>query len=161
MEGRTLAYTTRKLQLNATSASREPKRNRRYNGKAAPSGATATSVRTARYAKRRCVTYAPQCRESKCLGRWTRSAKADSRFVESREGLDMTGREIAFLTADVKAVPGKGQSAHYVFASRDDLPCSERSFYLHVENKGIDVRKMDPVQEGETQEARQEEVRPP
>jgi IS30 family transposase len=63
--------------------------------------------------------------------------------VESREGLDMTGHEMAFLAAEVKAGLEKGQSVHHIFASRDDLPCSERSFYRHVENEDIDVRKMD------------------
>ena len=70
-------------------------------------------------------------------------AKADSRLVESREGLDMTGHEMAFLAEQVKAGLEKGQSVHHIFASRDDLPCSERSFYRHVEDEAIDVRKMD------------------
>ena len=82
------------------------------------------------------------------LERWTYSAraadaKARSRLVESREGLDMTGHEMAFLAREVKAGLGKGQSVHHIFASRGDLPCSERSFYRHVENEDIDVRKMD------------------
>lgn len=32
---------------------------------------------------------------------------------------------------------------HHVFASRDDLPCSERSFYRHVESEAIDIHKME------------------
>ena len=35
------------------------------------------------------------------------------------------------------------QSVHHIFASHPDLPCSERSFYRHVENEDIAVRKMD------------------
>ena len=36
-----------------------------------------------------------------------------------------------------------GQPVDHVFASHGDIPCSERSFYRHVENEAIDVRKMD------------------
>lgn len=81
------------------------------------------------------------------LGHFTHSAKvaqakADERLVESRRGLDMTGREMAFLAQEVKAGLAKGQSVHHVFALRDDLPCSERSSCRHVENEGIDVAEM-------------------
>lgn len=70
-------------------------------------------------------------------------AKADSRLVDSREGLDMTGQEMAYLAKTVKEGLALGQSVHHVFVSRDDLPCSERSFYRHVEDEAIEVRKMD------------------
>ena len=69
-------------------------------------------------------------------------AKAEERLVEPRRGLDMTGREMAFLAREVKAGLARGQSVHHIFASRDDLPCSERSSCRHVENEGIDVAKM-------------------
>lgn len=69
-------------------------------------------------------------------------AKADSRLSESRAGLDMTGREMEFLAAQAKAGLGLGQSVHHI-SSRGDLPCLGRSFYRHVENEAIDVRKMD------------------
>ncbi len=69
-------------------------------------------------------------------------AKAEARLVEPRRGLDMTGREMAFLAREVKAGLARGQSVHHVFASRDDLPCSERSSCRHVENEDIDVAKM-------------------
>ena len=81
------------------------------------------------------------------LGHFTHSAKvaqakADERLVEPRRGLDMTGREMAFLAQEVKAGLARGQSVHHVFALRDDLPCSERSSCRHVENEGIDVAEM-------------------
>ena len=85
----------------------------------------------------------------KCpLKRYTYSAKAaqakaDSRLVEPREGLDMTGHDMKYLADTIKAGLALGQSVHHIFASRDDLPCSERSFYRHVDNEAIDVRKMD------------------
>ncbi len=47
-----------------------------------------------------------------------------------------------FLAREAKAALAKGQSAHHLFASRDDLPCSERPFYRHVEGEDIDVAKM-------------------
>ena len=185
IEGRTLAYMARELDVDATSISRELKRNRRYDGY---SGSPTSKNKCARRAtckkraicdpdcKRRCATCAQKCHEGMCpeyeegwcrrthrapfvcngcakrhkcpLERWTYSAKAaqakaDSRLVESREGLDMTGHEMAFLAREVKAGLDKGQSVHHIFASRDDLPCSERSFYRHVENEDIGVRKMD------------------
>ena len=185
IEGRTLAYMARELDVDATSVSRELKRNRRYDGH----GGSPTSKNKCAHretcklrricdpdCKKRCATCAQQCREGGCpeyeeewcrrthrapfvcngcpkrhkcpLERYTYSAKvaqakADSRLVETREGLDMTGREMAFLAKEVKAGLELGQSVHHIFASRDDLPCSERSFYRHVENEDIDVRKMD------------------
>lgn len=55
----------------------------------------------------------------------------------------MTGREMELLASTVREGLAKGQSVHHVFASRDDLPCSERSFYRRVENEAIDVSKME------------------
>lgn len=49
---------------------------------------------------------------------------------------------MAFLAREVKAGLARGQSVHHIFASRDDLPCSERSSCRHVENEDIDVAKM-------------------
>lgn len=185
IEGRTLAYMSRELGVDATSISRELKRNRRCDGFSGSHMAKSKCVhRTAcklrrvcdPECKRKCSSCGRECHEGGCqdyeeewcrrthrapfvcngcpkrttcpLERWTYSAKvaqakADSRLVESREGLDMTGHEMAFLAAEVKAGLAKGQSVHHIFASRDDLPCSERSFYRHVEDEAIDVRKMD------------------
>lgn len=185
IEGRTLAYMSRELGVDATSISRELKRNRRCDGRSGnPSCRNdCAKRRTCKLRRicdpgcnRKCSSCARMCREGKCpeyeeewckrthrapfvcngcakrsscpLERWTYSAKAaqakaDSRLVESREGLDMTGREMAFLAAEVKAGLALGQSVHHIFASRDDLPCSERSFYRHVEDEAIGVRKMD------------------
>lgn len=185
VEGRTLAYMSRELGVDATSISRELRRNRRCDGR---SGSPTSRNKCARRktcglrricdpdCKRKCSSCGRECREGGCpdyeeewcrrthrapfvcngcakrptcpLERWTYSAKAaqakaDSRLVESREGLDMTGHEMAFLAREVKAGLELGQSVHHIFASRDDLPCSERSFYRHVENEDIDVRKMD------------------
>lgn len=55
----------------------------------------------------------------------------------------MTGREMKFLAQEVKVGLALGQSVHHAFASRDDLPRPGRSFYRHVENEAIGVRKMD------------------
>lgn len=82
------------------------------------------------------------------LRHWTYSAKvaqakADSRLIESRSGLDMCGHEIAYLEATVKEGLAKGQPVHHIFVAHPDLPCSERSFYRHVESEVIDVHKMD------------------
>ncbi len=80
--------------------------------------------------------------------RWRYSAKnaqrlADARLVESREGIDLTGHEMAELAAVVKGGLAKNQSVHHIFASNHQLPCSERSFYRHVDNEEVDVAKMD------------------
>ena len=85
----------------------------------------------------------------KCpLKRYTYSAKvaqekAQSRLVDTRVGLDMTGHEMEYLAHEVKEGIKLGQSVHHIFTTRTDLPCSERSFYRHVENEAINVRKMD------------------
>lgn len=185
IEGRTLAYMARELDVDATSISRELKRNRRCDGRSANPSCRNDCAHRKTCGRRRacdpecnrkCSSCGRECHEGKCpdyerewcrrtqkapwvcngcakrpacpLERWTYSAraadaKARSRLVESREGLDMTGHEMAFLAREVKAGLGKGQSVHHIFASRGDLPCSERSFYRHVENEDIDVRKMD------------------
>ena len=185
VEGRTLAFMSGELDVDATSISRELKRNRRCDGRSGSPTSKNKCVRrkTCKLraicdpdCKRRCASCGKRCHEGKCpdfeeewcrrthrapfvcngcarrltcpLERWTYSAKAaqakaDSRLKESREGLDMTGHDMAFLASEVKAGLEKGQSVHHIFASRDDLPCSERSFYRHVENEDIDVRKMD------------------
>lgn len=85
----------------------------------------------------------------KCpLERWTYSAKAaqaqaDSRLVNTRVGIDLTGKEMQLLADTVKAGLKLGQSVHHIFVSRPNLPCTERSFYRYVEAEAIDVRKMD------------------
>lgn len=176
---------SRELGIDATSVSRELKRNRRCNGRSTSPSCRNDCAKRKTCKKRgacdpecrkRCSSCGLLCHEGKCpdyerewckrthkapwvcngcakrpacpLERWTYSAKAaqvkaDSRLVESREGLDMTGREMAFLAETVKAGLELGQPVHHIFASRGDLPCSERSFYRHVENEDIDVRKMD------------------
>lgn len=68
---------------------------------------------------------------------------ADARLVESRQGLDMTGHEMSELAEVMKKGLALNQSVHHIFASNPELPCSERSFYRHVENEDIAVRKMD------------------
>ena len=185
IEGRTLAYIAHKLDIDATSISRELKRNRRYDGY---SGSHMTKNKCVHRTtcklhhicdpecNKKCSSCGSKCHKGGCLEyeeewckrthrapfvcngcakrpicplqRYTYSAKiaqakADSRLVESREGLDMTGHEMAFLATEVKAGLILGQSVHHIFSSRNDLPCSERSFYRHVENENIDVHKMD------------------
>lgn len=184
-EGRTLAYMSRELGVDATSISRELKRNRRSDGAREGTSFKNKCAHRKTCTRRRlcdpecrkkCSSCAKLCREGDCpdyekevcrrthkapwvcngcgkrptcpLERFSYSArlaqaKADSRLSESREGLDMTGAEMEFLAEVVKEGLAKGQSVHHVFASRSDLPCSERSFYRHVENEAIGVRKMD------------------
>lgn len=55
----------------------------------------------------------------------------------------MAGHETALLAREAETGLAGGQSLHHIFASRDDLPCSERSSCRRVENEGIDVAKMD------------------
>lgn len=185
VEGRTLRYMSDELGIDATSISRELKRNRRSDGarRSASTRNRCAHRKTCRRRRlcdpecaRKCSSCAKRCHEGMCPGfeeevcrRTTRApwvcngcekrptcplerfaysakaaqAKADSRLSETRQGLDMTGREMAFLAKAVKEGLAKGQSVHHIFASRADLPCSERSFYRHVENEAIDVRKMD------------------
>lgn len=185
IEGRTLAHIARELDVDATSISRELKRNRRSDGRNPRQELRNDCVHRKACkvwricdpdCRRKCSSCRKMCHEGACadyerqwcarthkapwvcngchersvcpLERFTYSAKvaqakADSRLVDSRVGLDMTGHEMAFLATEVKSGLEKGQSVHHIFASRDDLPCSERSFYRHVENEAIDVRKMD------------------
>lgn len=185
IEGRTLAYMSRELDIDATSISRELKRNRRSDGFSSSASLRNRCAHRKSCSRRRicdpdcprkCSSCAMMCREGGCpdwepaacrrtarapwvcngcperprcpLERFTYSArvaqaKADARLSESRQGVDMTGHEMAFLAAAVREGLERGQSVHHVFASRDDLPCSERSFYRHVENEAIDVSKME------------------
>lgn len=184
-EGRSVAYMAKKLDVNATTISRELKRNRRCDGRSANGSLSNRCARRKSCKRRRicdsgckrhCASCGIKCHEGMCpdfeegwcrrthrapfvcngcserarcpLDRFVYSArvaqaKADARLVESREGLNMTGHEMAFLASEVKAGLELGQSVHHIFASRGDLPCSERSFYRHVEAEAIDVRKMD------------------
>ena len=184
-ERRTLAYMSCELGVDATSISRELKRNRRSDGvkkalflknKCAHRTACSKRKLCTQDCRRKCSLCSALCKEGGCsdfeeeicwrtskapwvcngcerrptcpLERFVYSAKlaqakADSRLSESREGLDMTGAEMKFLAEVVKEGLAKGQSVHHIFVSRDDLPCSERSFYRHVENEAIDVHKMD------------------
>lgn len=185
IEGRTLAHMARELDIDATSISRELRRNRRSDGFSAnPALGNRCAHRKSCSARRicdpdcrrKCSACRRMCRAGGCpdweeaacrrtsrapwvcngcaerarcpLERFTYSAKvaqakADARLSESRRGVDTTGREMAFLAEAVREGLAKVQSVHHVFASRDDLPCSERSFYRHVENEAIDVSKME------------------
>lgn len=185
IEGRTLAHMSRELGVDATSVSRELRRNRRSDGFSAHPSLRNRCARRKSCSRRRicdpecprkCSSCGRACREGGCpdweegscrrtsrapwvcngcperprcpLERFTYSAKvaqakADARLSESRQGVDMTGREMAFLAGAVREGLAKGQSVHHIFASRDDLPCSERSFYRHVENEAIDIHKME------------------
>lgn len=168
-EGRTMAFTARDLDIDATSISRELERNRRCDGY----GGSILSKNRCIHRKtckerricdpdcrKRCATCTKMCRMGSCDGyeeEWCRrthkapwvcngcaerhtcplkrfvysakvaQTKAGSRLVDSREGLDMTGQEMAYLAKTVKEGLALGQSVHHVFVSRDDLPCSERS----------------------------------
>lgn len=176
VEGRSPAWMAEGLGVDATSVSRELRRNRSLRNDCAHRKACARRRICDPDCRRKCSSCARMCGEAGCAdyerqrcGRTHRApwacngcerrptcpleqfaysarmaqAKADERLAESRRGLDMTGCEMAFLAREVKAGPAKGQSVHHVFASRDDLPRSERSFYRHVENEDIDVAKMD------------------
>lgn len=186
IENKPIAYMAKELDIDATSISRELKRNRRCDGFSSSPSLKNRCVhrKTCKIRqicdpdckKRKCSSCGEMCHEGKCpdfekdwckrtnkapfvcngcntrstcpLERYTYSAKvaqakADSRLSESREGLDMTGHEMAFLAEQVKSGLALGQSVHHIFASRNDLPCSERSFYRHVENEDIDVHKME------------------
>jgi len=75
--------------------------------------------------------------------RWRYSAKSaqascDARAKESRRGIDMTPQEMETLVTQVRDGLSKGQSVHHIFASRE-LPCSERSFYRHIEAEGFPI----------------------
>jgi len=67
---------------------------------------------------------------------------ARKRSEESRSGIDLTEGEAKALTEAVRSGLAKGQSIHHIFESRD-LPCSERSFYRHVENQDIPLKSID------------------
>ena len=67
---------------------------------------------------------------------------ADRRSTEARTGIDLTEDEADALVEAIRAGLSKGQSIHHIFESRD-LPCSERSFYRHVENQDIPIKSID------------------
>jgi IS30 family transposase len=107
------------------------------------------------YERRECltVTKAPfvcnACeRFGKCtLNRFRYSAgsaqaQADRRCKEARSGIDLTEEEIDLIVNTVRAGLAKGQSIHHIFET-NDLPCSERSFYRHVENQSIPILSID------------------
>lgn len=185
IEGRSLASISREIDVDATSVSRELRRNRRSDGFSSHPSLRNRCARRRSCSERRlcgggcarkCASCGAMCREGGCpsfeedacrrtsgapwvcngcperprcpLERFTYSAKvaqakADARLTESRQGVDMTGHEMRMLAEAVREGLAKGQSVHHIFASRDDLPCSERSFYRHVENEAIDVHKME------------------
>jgi len=77
------------------------------------------------------------------LERWRYSAEGaqrstEARSHEARSGIDMKASEMALLIKAVRAGLKQGQSIHHIFAT-NDLPCSERSFYRHVENEDIPI----------------------
>jgi len=61
---------------------------------------------------------------------------------ETRSGIDLTEDEIGQLVETVRSGFAKGQSVHHIFETYD-LPCSERSFYRHVENQSIPILNID------------------
>ena len=69
-------------------------------------------------------------------------AMAGRRSTESRAGIDLSEDEAKLLTETVRSGLAKGQSIHHIFES-NDLPCSERSFYRHVENQDIPIKSID------------------
>lgn len=185
IEGKPLSFIASQLGIDATSISRELKRNRRCDGKIY-SASTRNTCANRRHCSvknlcsptctKRCSSCARFCNASRCKGyeeqrcattgrapwvcngcnqkttcpleRWAYSAraaqvKAESRLSESRKGLNMTQEEAGFLASVVREGLSRGQSVHHIFASNKDLPCSERSFYRHVENESIGIRKMD------------------
>ena len=108
---------------------------------------------------RRCKDYVPRTcsrtenapfvcnhceRYSRCtLVRWRYSAQsaqeqAQRRSHDARCGIDMTKDEMDNLVGTVSSGLEKGQSVHHIFAT-EDMPCSERSFYRHVNNGDIPI----------------------
>lgn len=108
---------------------------------------------------KRCVDYAPRSceradkapfvcnnceRYSKCtLVRWRYSAQSAQgeallRSHDARCGIDMTEEEADYVVRTVRAGLARGQSVHHIFET-EDMPCSERSFYRHVQNGDIDI----------------------
>lgn len=65
-------------------------------------------------------------------------AQARRRARESREGIDLTAGEMEALVETVRDGLLKGQSVHHIFES-NEMPCSERSFYRHVEKEDVPV----------------------
>lgn len=63
-------------------------------------------------------------------------AKAKDNASEPRRGVDLTGRELSDLDALVTPLMMKGQSLNQIYmAHEDEIPCSLKSLYTHV-NKG-------------------------
>jgi len=83
-------------------------------------------------------------RYSRCtLVRWRYSAssaqhQAQRRSHDARCGIDMTKEEMDLLVEKVLAGRERGQSVHHIFAT-EDMPCSERGFYRHVDNGDIPI----------------------
>ena len=107
------------------------------------------------YERREClsVTKAPfVCNACEHFGRCTLSrfrysaesagVQTTRRCKEARSGIDLTEEEIGLLVDTVRAGLAKGQSIHHIFETYD-LPCSERSFYRHVENQSIPILSID------------------
>ena len=107
------------------------------------------------YERRECltVTKAPfVCNSCEHFGRCTLNrfrysadsaqAQASRRLKETRSGIDLTEEEIGMLVETVRSGFAKGQSVHHIFETYD-LPCSERSFYRHVENQSIPILSID------------------
>jgi len=61
--------------------------------------------------------------------------QADSRFVESRSGIDTTSEEFEAMIGKVSPlIKQQGQSIAHIWAShRMEFPCSERTFYRYVD----------------------------
>jgi IS30 family transposase len=69
-------------------------------------------------------------------------AQSNRRSTEARYGIDLTEEEMGILVDTVRTGLAKGQSIHHIFEAYE-LPCSERSFYRHVENQSIPILSID------------------
>ena len=65
-------------------------------------------------------------------------ALARRRATESREGVDLTEEEMAYLVETVREGLLKGQSIHHIFES-SELPVCERTFYRYVGEEKVPI----------------------
>lgn len=72
---------------------------------------------------------------------------ADSRLTDSRSGIDTTSEAFEAMIGTVRPlIKDNGQSiAHIWAAHRDELPCSERTFYRYVDLGLGDMKNLDLV----------------
>lgn len=65
-------------------------------------------------------------------------AASRRRAREARSGIDLTEDEMVLLVDTVRDGRRKGRSIHHIFET-NELPCSERSFYRHVEDETVPI----------------------